>query len=385
MAVRRARGLWSVPLLSACAALLVGCGGGGVRIEGQLDNLAANSVVVSAIDSLAGWKPVAEATVDNGHFVIEGLDIEAPECLVLGLGAQNLLVFAQPGDDIDLDGNALCPENVHVRGAALNDSLRLFAENVPGQDRLAQIEAHIDATERDVDSMEDLMREAHSIEMEQLAYIRANVTGRTSSPVGLFILLNNLRHFTFEEVEELLGEFRSGLGDHKYVRLLSNTLESHRQLNAARRSAALGATAPDFTLANAQGDTVSLASLRGQMVLLEFWRSDSPDCRRNNAIVVSVAQKFGGKGMVVVGVSLDSDREAWLRAVADDKLPGIQLVDPTGNVARLYGIEMVPYSLILNEDGTIISSEQSAESLFEQFNEQMEACGAERPDATVVQ
>lgn len=366
--------------LGAMASLLTalwGCQGGALRIEAQLENLSAQKVTVASIDTAKGWTDICQVDVREGAFSVEGVDIAAPECLVLRLGAQNLLVFASPGEHITLAGNALCPENVHVEGAALNDSLKEFADNIPGQDRLAQIEANLTVMERDVDSMEDLMREAHSIEMEQLDYIRASVMSHTASPVGLFIMLNNLRHFTFEEAEELLSEFRSNLGEHKYVTLLSSTLESHRELNAARKRASVGCIAPDFELCNAQGDTTSLHSLRGQMILLEFWESTNADCRRNNAIVVNVAKKFGGHGMTVMGVSLDRDRGAWLAALDEDKLPGVQVIDDRGAVARSYGIEMVPHSMIVNEDGLIISSEQSGESLFEQFSEDMEGLGVE--------
>jgi peroxiredoxin len=120
----------------------------------------------------------------------------------------------------------------------------------------------------------------------------------------------------------------------------------------------MGALAPAITLPNPQGQTISLASLKGQYVLVDFWASWCPPCRAENPNVVAVFNKYKDKGFTVFGVSLDDNKEKWQKAIQDDGLAWTQVSDLKrweSVAARDYGVESIPTNFLLDKEGKIIA------------------------------
>lgn len=121
---------------------------------------------------------------------------------------------------------------------------------------------------------------------------------------------------------------------------------------------AVGDIAPEFSLRNAKDSLLSLSSLRGKVVLLDFWASWCAPCRAGNPGLVRLYNKYKSKGFEVLGVSIDSKKAAWLKAVAQDHIRYKQVNDPAGwnsPVAENYGINQIPTSLLLDREGKIIA------------------------------
>ncbi|HMP91660.1 MAG TPA: TlpA disulfide reductase family protein, partial [Phnomibacter sp.] len=126
----------------------------------------------------------------------------------------------------------------------------------------------------------------------------------------------------------------------------------------ASKSTEIGNMAPDFTLNNPDGKPVSLSSLRGQYVLVDFWASWCGPCRQENPNVVKAYQAYKSKGFTILGVSLDKDRDPWLEAIKKDKLTWEQVSDLKfwqSPVVELYGIRGIPANVLLDKEGKIIA------------------------------
>lgn len=118
-----------------------------------------------------------------------------------------------------------------------------------------------------------------------------------------------------------------------------------------------GNLAPDFTLPTPGGGTISLSSLRGNYVLIDFWASWCGPCRAENPNVVKVYQKYKKDGFEILGVSLDKDRQRWLDAIEKDGLiwkHGSDLKFWQSDVAQLYGVTGIPFTVLVDKKGVIL-------------------------------
>lgn len=128
----------------------------------------------------------------------------------------------------------------------------------------------------------------------------------------------------------------------------------------------IGKKAVDFIQSNTAGVPVSLASLRGKFVLVDFWASWCGPCRAENPNVLKAYQKFKDKNFEIIAVSLDDKKEAWLKAIETDGLPWIHVSDLKGwknEVAALYDVKAVPQNFLLSPDGTILAKNLRGEDL----------------------
>ncbi|HSZ73140.1 MAG TPA: TlpA disulfide reductase family protein [Cytophagaceae bacterium] len=121
----------------------------------------------------------------------------------------------------------------------------------------------------------------------------------------------------------------------------------------------IGDPAPDFTILNQEGKPVKLSALRGSVVLLDFWASWCMPCRMANTEIVPVYHKYASLGFDIFSISLDSKKEPWINAIRNDKLDwpnhGCDFKGWESAVAKLYAIESLPSSFLINENGIIIA------------------------------
>jgi peroxiredoxin len=120
----------------------------------------------------------------------------------------------------------------------------------------------------------------------------------------------------------------------------------------------IGSTAPEFKQKDTSGTEVSLTSLRGNFVILDFWASWCIPCRADNPNLVKAMQTFKDKNLKIISVSLDSDRERWIEAIHKDNLKWIHVSDLKAwenTIARKYRISAIPDNFILDPDGKIIA------------------------------
>jgi len=126
----------------------------------------------------------------------------------------------------------------------------------------------------------------------------------------------------------------------------------------------IGEVAKDIVLSTPEGNVVKLSDLRGQMVLVDFWASWCAPCRRENPNLVAAYHQYkdtqfeNGNGFTILSISLDTNRDVWLKAIADDKLEWpYNVSDLKGwrsTPAKDYGVRMIPASFLVDGDGVIV-------------------------------
>jgi peroxiredoxin len=133
----------------------------------------------------------------------------------------------------------------------------------------------------------------------------------------------------------------------------------------------VGTIAPDINLPTPEGKMISLSSLKGKYVLLDFWASWCGPCRAENPNVVAAYNKYKDKKFVILSVSLDSKKDAWLAAIKKDNLTWTHVSDLKGwesAAARVYDIESIPSNFLIDPSGKIIDRDLRGDALEERLS-----------------
>jgi peroxiredoxin len=164
-----------------------------------------------------------------------------------------------------------------------------------------------------------------------------------------------------------LAEYEAGFNNFSDKVKDSFLAQGAREELACRKATMPGAVAPDFTLNDPEGNPVTLSSLRGQYVIVDFWASWCKPCRAGVPDMKKLYAKYHPKGLEIIGVSDDSDHDAWKKAIEQDQTPWIHVVDefPVENkparVGSLWGVHYIPSYFLLDKEGKIIGKMEHEE------------------------
>ena len=137
--------------------------------------------------------------------------------------------------------------------------------------------------------------------------------------------------------------------------------------NAQREVANITDPRLQIKLPTVKGDSITLASLKGKVVLLDFWASWCMPCRAANKKLVKLYDKYSKQGFEIFSVSLDEEKKDWQKAIIKDKINWLQVNDPRGSwnakTAADWNISVLPTSFLINKKGDVVAIDPEGKEL----------------------
>jgi peroxiredoxin len=194
----------------------------------------------------------------------------------------------------------------------------------------------------------------------------------TKSPsVALYIVGPLLRtQLEAERFEPVMTSMSKRFNDHPMVQKVVKEYFGYMQQQ--KSALKLGRPAPDFTLPDQDGKMISLSSLKGKYVLVDFWASWCGPCRQENPNVVAAYKQYSNKNFTILGVSLDKTKDPWLKAIKDDQLTWTHVSDLKyweSIVVPMYNIQGIPFNVLLDPQGNIVATNLRGTSLQAKLSE----------------
>lgn len=187
----------------------------------------------------------------------------------------------------------------------------------------------------------------------------------SDSKISLLALNADLVNFDAEKLSKAVDGLSKEVKAGKLAEVLKSIAEKTMR-NAIGKPAIL------FSLEDVNGVKKELAAYKGKFVLVDFWASWCGPCRAENPNVLKVYNKFKDKNFDIISVSIDEKRDEWLKAVKEDKLPWLNLIDEQTadkSISRAYGVTFVPSNFLIDPAGNIIAKNLTGEALHNKIAE----------------
>ena len=346
-------------------------------LNGTLSNVTGEKIYLERT-GMGKPIPIDSAIIsDNGYFELEG-ETEIQNFFMLRVDGGTFTTLL-------IDNN----ENITLEGNGKDLNLLSSLKGSPGSakiidlnQRLSKLNAAIDSMGRvrqevmkdpsRANEMTKIAQEANKMVTAHKEYIGSFIdqnTGSLACLVALYQSIGRQKLITFDSDpglfkkvdQELMASLPNSVHTKNFHSMMMKMENEKKQQAIGDKLLDIGAVAPDITLPNPEGKNMSLSSLRGKYVLLDFWAAWCGPCRHESPTLVKAYQKYNSKGFEIFQVSLDKTAKAWKDAIAKDQLTWPYHVSDLkywqSAPAKTYNVSSIPANFLLDPQGKIIAKQ----------------------------
>ena len=291
-------------------------------------------------------------------------NIEMAEVYYLGIKDKrgSIPVFVEAAD-INVTGHIDSLRQVIITGSPAQDELDAFNDQTKTFTEQRQ-KLFADYRNADQEQNEELKgqleKQMDAIQAEKIDFTYKHITENKASIVAAFLAYQNNYDFDLSQLETITAGFDPSIEQSVYVQNLKERVTTLQSVDIGKKYI-------DFTMNNTEDVPVEFSSLiKGKYTLIDFWASWCGPCRGENPNVVAVYNDYKDKGFDIIGISLDQSKDKWLEAIEADKLTWSHLSDLqywNSAAAKLYGVNSIPHSILIDGKGIIIAQNLRGEEL----------------------
>ncbi len=330
-------------------------------LTGDVEN--GTQIFIRKIDENNQPVDIDTTTVQNGKFTVSGA-VDAPELIYVFIDkVQGYTPVVAEKGEIELTAQKDSLHFAKVKGTQQNDIFfKYLDQSRELSDQAISIqkdmqEATMGGNEATINSLRDEFAELQEeYKNFELNFIKNNPNGLISA----LLIEKALNAGVLEsgEAQKMYDGLSEEIKATQPAKKIVKGLEAAKAKEEKNKNTAIGATAPNFSGPTPEGKELSLKDAMGKVTIIDFWAAWCKPCRVENPNVVKIYNKYHSKGLNIIGVSLDRKAEDWKKAIADDNLTWkhISNLDYFNDaVAKLYNIEAIPATFILDENGVIVA------------------------------
>lgn len=359
-------------LAVAVAALsMASCTGGskaGYTITGTVEGAAnGDSVFIQEVTERSLSK-VDTAIIKDGKFVFEGAQDSVVNRYITyqPKGSDPMFIdFFLENGKININLNKV---NSTANGTANNDAYQAIKTEIYELSKSMNTlqESMGDSTLTDKQK-EAKMEELKKLDEKYSSIFKEAVKKNISNPVGVHLFKSTYYSNTLEENEALLKEIPANYQKDESIVRIQKVIDQQKKT-------AVGTKYIDFEMKTPDGKAIKLSDFvgKGKVVLIDFWASWCGPCRQEMPNLVDAYKKYKGKNFEIVGVSLDQDGKAWQDAIKKLNITWPQMSDLkywNCEGAKLYAVNGIPHTVLIDGQGTIIARGLHGEELHKKLAE----------------